>query len=147
MATDEIQALGLGALLHDVGKTKVDKRILDKAGPLTPEERRVFQRHPEYGAEILEDEGLPTDSVYHVVLEHHEMCDESGYPQRLTGERIHPHAKVCCVIDVFDDLTSDKGRRRGVSAYEALRMMRDEMSGCFERELWRQFAVMLGSEE
>jgi len=147
MGTEEIQHFGLGALLHDVGKTKVDKRILDKRGPLTIEERRVFERHPEFGAEILEGEGLPADSIYHVALEHHEACDGSGYPQRLKRDQIHPHAKVCYVIDVFDDLTSDKTYRRGVPAYEGLRVMRDEMSGCFESEVWRKLAALLAVEK
>jgi len=144
---DVVENLGLAALLHDVGKINVDKGILEKRGPLTPEERHIFEQHPQYGVSILEKGAPLADGVYRVVLEHHERCDGSGYPQGLVRDQIHPDAKICGLVDVFDTLTSDRGGKRGVTAYEALRTMRDEMAGCFEADLWGRFATLLAVEE
>ena len=77
----------MGALLHDVGKIVVPPEILNKPGPLTPEERAVMERHPEAGVELIDDLEFPWD-VRPMVRHHHEAWDGSGYPAHLAGEEI-----------------------------------------------------------
>ncbi len=106
-----------------------------------------MKRHPQYGADLLADvHGYP-DTAGHMALEHHEKCDGSGYPQGLRGDLIHPGARIACLADVFDSLTTDRLYQPGVSAYEALRVMRDEMDGSFDTTMWKQFVLLLGVEE
>lgn len=145
MATDTegLTDLGLGALLHDVGKTRVDRKILEKPGSLTEDEMRLVRMHPEWGLQMLKDAEL-SPSVYEVVQEHHEKCDGSGYPQGLVANEIHPFARVVCMINIFDALTTKRPYRPAYSFFEALRVMRDEMAQAFDQQMWRQFVLMLG---
>ena len=142
-----VEELGLGTFLHDVGKINVPERILEKKGPLTLEEMRVIMKHPEQGVAILQKVAPLEEGVYHIVLQHHEKCDGSGYPRRLKESGIHLYAKIACLIDVFDALTSDRPYKAGCSAYEAFKLMRDEMAGCFDRDLWREFAIVLAIDD
>jgi len=142
-----VEELGLGTFLHDVGKINVPERILEKKGSLTLEEMRVVMKHPEQGVAILQKVAPLDEGVYHIVLQHHEKCDGSGYPQRLREGSIHLYAKIACLIDVFDALTSDRPYKAGCPADEAFKLMRDEMAGCFDRDLWREFATVLAVDD
>jgi len=143
MDIEGLTDLGLGALLHDVGKTRVDEKILDKPGSLTEEEMQLVRMHPEWGLQILKDAEL-SPTVYEVVQEHHERCDGSGYPQALLANEIHPFARIVCMINVFDALTTNRPYRPAYSFFEALRVMRDDMAEAFDQQIWRQFVMMLG---
>jgi len=143
----DIQNLGLGALLHDVGKARIDRNILEKRGPLAREEMDLIKQHPARGLEVLRKGPDLPESVYLTVSQHHEKCDGSGYHQGLSAQDIHPFAKIACVADVFDALTSDRPYKRGVSAFQAFTIMRDEMAGSFDRPIWEQLALMLTPKE
>lgn len=135
--------LGLGALLHDVGKTRIDQKILYKPGSLDEEETRLVKMHPEWGLQMLRDAELsPTVSA--VIHEHHEKCDGTGYPQGLLANEIHPFARLVCMINVFDGLTTKRPHRPAYSFFEALRVMRTEMNDAFDQQMWRPFVLMLG---
>ena len=143
MDTEGLTDLGLGALLHDAGMTRVDESILQKSGPLTDEEMRRVRMHPEWGLQMLRDAEL-APSVLEVIHQHHERCDGSGYPQGLVANEMHPFARVVSMIDVFDALTTSSPFRQDKSFFEGLRSMRDEMAEAFDQQMWRQFATMLG---
>jgi ribonuclease P protein subunit RPR2 len=107
-----------GFLLHDVGKVAVPDAILFKPDPLSPEERRMIERHPEIGCEILRDVeflGAAKDVVRH----HHERWDGGGYPDGLGGEDIPPSARVFAVADTLDALTTDRPYRSASSFAQA----------------------------
>jgi HD-GYP domain-containing protein (c-di-GMP phosphodiesterase class II) len=108
---DDVEArllkLGLGLLLHDVGKLAVPASILEKPGALTPEERVVVQTHPDAGAELL-DSAKFSPLVRAIVREHHERWDGRGYPRRLGGTQITELARICAVADVYDAVTSER---------------------------------------
>ena len=143
----DIQDLGLGALLHDIGKARIDRKILEKRGPLAHEEMGLVKQHPAWGLELLSKGPKLPEPVLLTVSQHHEKCDGSGYHQGLSAQSIHPFAKIACVADVFDALTSDRPYKRGVSAFQAFTIMRDQMAGSFERPIWEQLALMLSLEE
>jgi len=148
MDSDSICGLGLGALFHDIGMTKVDRRIIEKSEALDSAERVALQRHTTIGADLLQSGGALdiSDGVLRVVAEHHEKCDGSGYPQGLEASEIHPWARITAVADVFDDLTCSRPWRKGLAFFEALKTMRDDMEGAFDKAAWRQFVEMLGQE-
>ncbi|ADU26252.1 HD-GYP domain-containing protein [Ethanoligenens harbinense] len=112
--------LGLGALLHDIGKVFIDKKILDKPGPLDDEEMEEMNKHAALGYEFLRDHSeLPVTS-YVAVLQHHERYDGTGYPYGLKGEEISEFARIIAVADVYDALNSDRPYRRAILASNAM---------------------------
>jgi len=145
---DSIRGVGLGALLHDIGMTKVDRQIIEKGEALDSDERRALQEHPAIGADLLQSGGAldPSDGVLRLVAEHHERCDGSGYPHGLTKDDIHPWARIAAVADVFDDLTCSRPWRKALPFFDALKTMRNDMEGAFDLPAWRQFVEMLGQE-
>jgi HD-GYP domain-containing protein (c-di-GMP phosphodiesterase class II) len=101
-----LQKIGLGLLLHDIGKLIVPKDVLDKPGRLTEEEWAVMRRHPVVGCDMLGDDA--SFLVRAVVRHHHERWDGKGYPDRLAGNRIHQFARIAAVADVYDAVTSER---------------------------------------
>ncbi|MEU5638199.1 HD-GYP domain-containing protein [Streptomyces milbemycinicus] len=106
-----LEALRIAGVLHDVGKLGVPTRLLRKNGPLTPEERRAIELHPEYGHEMVRGIGF-LGEAREAVLHHHERLDGSGYPYGLAGADIPEAARVVAVADAFDAMTSTRTYRR-----------------------------------
>lgn len=144
MGATVLHDLGLGALLHDVGKMKVDARILQKRGPLSADEWRVVKLHPDLGVRMLRGSTELPETVYSIVHQHHEKCNGTGYPRRLRGYDIHPFARIVCLVDVFDALTTNRPYKLAMSSHDALKLMRDEMDGCFEPDKWRELVLLVG---
>jgi len=111
MDDSRVEVLRFAGILHDVGKLGVPTRLLRKDGPLTPEERRVIELHPEYGHEIVRGIGFLGEARA-AVLHHHERLDGSGYPYGLLGGQIPESARVVAVADAFDAMTSTRSYRR-----------------------------------
>ncbi|MGW3568127.1 HD-GYP domain-containing protein [Streptomyces sp. NPDC000941] len=111
MNGDRLEALRIAGVLHDVGKLGVPTRLLRKNGPLTPDERRAIELHPEYGHEMVRGIGF-LGEARDAVLHHHERLDGSGYPYGLAGADIPEAARVVAVADAFDAMTSTRTYRR-----------------------------------
>ncbi|MEW5929989.1 MAG: HD domain-containing phosphohydrolase [Gemmatimonadota bacterium] len=124
----------MGALLHDVGKIDVPVAVLNKSGALTPAERAIMERHPDAGVALLADIEFPWD-IRPMVRHHHERWTGGGYPTGTAGEAIPLSARILCIADVFDALTSDRPYRRGFSPVQALEIMHGPMRGHFDPEL------------
>ncbi|WP_432253146.1 HD-GYP domain-containing protein [Streptomyces sp. HNM1019] len=123
MSGDRLEAVRIAGILHDVGKLGVPTRLLRKNGPLTPDERRVIELHPEYGDEMVRGIGFLGEARA-AILHHHERLDGSGYPYGLAGAQIPEFARVVAVADAFDAMTSTRtySRARPVpTAVEELR--------------------------
>jgi len=118
LSCSDMISLEYGALLHDVGEIGVPDAILRKAGPLTEEEWIHVRRHVEYGAEILTGIDF-LEGAAHVVAQHHERYDGSGYPRGLVGEDICVGARIFAVADTFDAMTSDRPYRDAYPVDEA----------------------------
>ncbi|MFF3749633.1 HD-GYP domain-containing protein [Streptomyces sp. NPDC002018] len=112
MEPDRIEMLRFAGILHDVGKLGVPTRVLRKDGPLTPEERRMIELHPEYGHEMVRGIGFLGEART-AILHHHERLDGTGYPYGLAGPQIPEFARVVAVADAFDAMTSTRSYRRG----------------------------------
>ena len=113
----------LGALLHDIGKIIVPTEVLNKAGDLTAEEWEIMKRHPEAGLDLVADIDFPGD-VRSIIRNHHERWDGSGYPDGLKGDEIPFAARILCVADVYDALTTARSYRDSLSHTRAAEVMR-----------------------
>ncbi|HYK39155.1 MAG TPA: diguanylate cyclase, partial [Candidatus Eremiobacteraceae bacterium] len=115
----EIEEIRLGAVLHDIGKVGIPEQILNKSGPLNPEEWEMMKSHVVFGAKILEPL-TPLSRIREMVLHHHEFFDGSGYPDALSGEQIPLGARIVAVADAYDTITSDRTYKKGRAASDAL---------------------------
>ncbi len=102
-----LQVLGRAGLLHDVGKLRIPRSILDKTGALTEPEWRVMRTHPELGLALLGESGRFSPEML-AVLYHHERMDGTGYPHGLASAEIPIEARIVAVADTYDGLTSDR---------------------------------------
>ena len=115
----DLDAIEIGALLHDIGKIGVPEAILHKPGPLTDEEWKVMKRHPLVSEHILAGIGL-SPLVLQIARSSHERIDGQGYPDGIAGDEIPLPARIVLVADAFDAITSDRPYRRGQSVIDAL---------------------------
>ncbi len=140
----ELRVLGTGALLHDIGKSLIDKRIINKNGPLNSEEWAKMKEHPVQGVKLLRQTGGVPEECFTVVSQHHERCDGSGYPRGLRGDKIHPYGRVSAIADVFDAMTTKRVYRNAVGTFTALQTMKTEMHDGLDQDMFREFVQLLG---
>jgi diguanylate cyclase (GGDEF)-like protein/putative nucleotidyltransferase with HDIG domain len=136
----------IGALLHDVGKIEVPSEILNKPGKLTDDEFRIMMRHCEAGVELLGDMEFPWD-IRPMVLHHHEKWNGKGYPHGLSGENIPLPARILCIADVYDALTSTRSYRQAFGREEALGIMSRDRGEAFDPVLFSIFERMIARRE
>ncbi|MBO8128299.1 MAG: HD domain-containing protein [Peptococcaceae bacterium] len=115
--------LGMGALLHDLGKTKINLEILNKKEPLTSEEMEIIKQHPLDSYKMLSDMSDVSNLSAITAYQHHERHQGQGYPQGLAGDDIHVFAKIVSVADVFDALTADRVYRSAYPAHQAYELL------------------------
>ncbi len=134
---DQLKQLGLAALLHDVGRTRISKSILYKQSALSVEEFAEVKKHTVYGFEMLKNYNF-SDTVTRTALQHHERMDGSGYPHGLCGEDIEFSARIVAVADVFDALLADRPFRKAFYPHEAVEIIINS-SGQFDPEILKIF--------
>ena len=125
------EALELGAMLHDIGEIRTPEAVLQKPGPLTPEERRLVVQHPAQGMDLLETVPLLTPAL-DVVGGHHERFDGGGYPHGLSGDDIPLTARLFAVVDALDAMTHDQPYQRARPVSEAIEVLRQEAGKQFD---------------
>ena len=138
----EIEALRVGALLHDVGKLAVPDYILNKPGKLTPAEFEKMKIHTVVGAEILGRVRFPYP-VVPIVRYHHERWDGKGYPEALQGEQIPMTARILSVVDCFDAVREDRPYRRGMTREQAINLIREGYGTQFDPKVIDTFVEHL----
>ncbi len=140
-AGNDLGQIATGALLHDLGKLEIDQRLLTKDNRLSDSERREMQKHPSLGFRRLCRQNDLSPGQLMMVYQHHERLDGNGYPVGIPGNEIHPWAKVCSVVDVFDALTSDRPYRMALSHEVAMQSLERDTNTAFEAEMlscWKQ---------
>jgi putative nucleotidyltransferase with HDIG domain len=140
-----LSELGVGALLHDIGKVKIPERIIRKKSALSPAEFAVMKKHPGFGNEILKETNLLIEDSYIPVMQHHERMDGSGYPRGLNKNLIHDYGRMIAVADVFDALTTERVYQSAIATYPALKLMY-ESTGHFDQKLLREFTILMGPD-
>lgn len=118
LKASEIEEVRLGGMLHDVGKVGIMESILNKNGPLNPDEWEAMKRHVEYGAKLLEPL-RGTDRIRAMVAHHHEFFDGSGYPDGLAGNQIPLGARIVAIADAYDTITSERTYKKARTPEEA----------------------------
>jgi HD-GYP domain-containing protein (c-di-GMP phosphodiesterase class II) len=124
LSAGERRDLEFAALLHDVGKVRVPNEIINKAGPLTPEERAIMERHTIEGERLLHRVGGLLGEIGRVVRSCHERWDGEGYPDGLEGEQIPLLARIVACCDAFNAMTSDRSYRKALPLDEAVAELR-----------------------
>jgi putative two-component system response regulator len=145
LGPDDLEAVGYGAVLHDIGKIGVPEHVLLKPGPLDEDDWAHMRRHPGIGAVIVEPLQLGR-LVAPIVRGHHERWDGGGYPDGLRGEQIPLGARIVAVVDAYDAITEDRPYRKARSADEAREEIAAGAGLQFDPELARTFVESLDIE-
>ncbi|MEO5367699.1 MAG: HD-GYP domain-containing protein [Magnetococcus sp. WYHC-3] len=136
--------VGVGAMLHDIGKMKTPPEVLNKNGRLTNEEFAIMRNHVVYSAEILSQSPGFSQTAIHVAGQHHERFDGSGYPHGLKGDEISLYGQMAAIVDVYDAITSDRCYHKGMTPHEALKKMLEWSQYHFKPELYQSFVRVVG---
>ncbi len=132
---NQLTELGIGALLHDIGKIELPSELLNKTTRWTPEEQEIAKQHTINGFNILRKQHDISLLSAHVALQHHERLDGSGYPQGLRGNQIHEYAQIVAICDVYDSLTTPRPWRRRYMPQDALEYLMGAGGHLFEHRL------------
>ncbi|MDR2625005.1 MAG: HD-GYP domain-containing protein [Zoogloeaceae bacterium] len=139
-----IKEIALGALLHDVGKSKVPDAILNKPGSLTAAEFTRMREHVTFGIQILEETPGIAPISMQVAAQHHERYDGSGYPHRMKGEALSLYGQMSSIVDVYDAISSDRVYHKGMQPSEALKKLLEWSDHHFEAKLVHSFIRAIG---
>jgi putative nucleotidyltransferase with HDIG domain len=141
---DTIQAIGVGALLHDVGKMKVPDAVLNKPGKLTDDEFKIMKSHVVHSRILLEDTPGMTQIGIDVAAQHHERFDGSGYPLGLKQDGISLYGQMAAIVDVYDAITADRCYHKGMETPVALRKLVEWSKFHFNEKLVHSFVRSVG---
>lgn len=130
---------GLGGLLHDIGKRKINEGVINKITALTEQEWAEMKNHPVYGRDFLKDIPFVPQEAKDAVYEHHENFDGTGYPQKIKEENISKLARIVTIADVFDALTTKRSYHKAVGPVEALNTMYSMQPGKFDPMIFKSF--------
>jgi len=139
-----VKEVGVGGLLHDIGKTNIPDELLNKKGTLTENEYIIMKEHVVQGTVLLYDYSDIYDTSVCVASQHHERFDGTGYPNGLKGEEISKFGQMAGIVDVYDAITSDSHYRRGIQPTEALKKLYEWSKYHFNNDLVQQFIRCVG---
>jgi putative nucleotidyltransferase with HDIG domain len=138
----EVEEIRLGGMLHDVGKVGIPESVLNKCGPLNPDEWETMKRHVEFGSKLLEPL-RGTERICNMVRHHHEFFDGSGYPQGFAGSQIPLGARIVAIADAYDTITSERTYKKAHTPEEAFLELERCGGAQFDPELVRVFVSRL----
>jgi len=140
----QLNELGIGALLHDVGKLRVPLDILNKPDRLTNDEFEVMKKHTLFGYDLLKNKNELSQEALDILQQHHERVDGHGYPYGLESQSIGLYSKIVKIVDVYDAVTSKRAYQNDISPYQALNCIYSDRNGAFDEELVQQFLKHMG---
>ena len=138
-----VGVLGVGALLHDIGRKELPDKILRKTEALTQAERSFYEMHCQFGLEVVQPMGL-APAALSIIREHHEMFDGSGYPARLKGESISLLSRIVAIANYYDELCNPPSTADALTPHEALSLMFAKLRSKFDPKLLQVFIRCLG---
>lgn len=139
----DLEELGLGCLFHDIGKRNVSLDILCKKGPLDETEWEQMKRHPQFGLMILNQNPNITDAMKAACFEHHESWAGNGYPQQISGNEIHPFARIVAITDTYDAMTTQRSYNVPMKPFDAVQMMKEKLAGRYDPEMLKAMHTVL----
>jgi len=143
LSKNEMTLLAEGALLHDVGKSKIDSSIINKDGPLNSYEFEIIKKHPLYGEEILSASGEIKQEIIDIVSKHHEKTNGKGYPRGVGKEELSKLVQIVTIADIFDALTTKRSYKEALSSFEAFSLMLSKMRDELNIEILQKFISSL----
>jgi hypothetical protein len=146
LSVDQRRNLGLAAVMHDVGKTRIPQEILRKPGSLSAEEFRLVQEHAANGADMLAGDRLLAPCA-HIVRAHHERVDGAGYPDGLAGSSIPIEARIIAACDAFDAITHDRDYRRGLPVGLSLAILNSNAGQQWDAEVVRHLMMVVADSD
>jgi len=144
LSEEQLKTLGLGGLLHDLGKLRVDVNIITKPGRLTDSEFDEIKEHPGYGAEIIKEMEGVTDEVMQIVHGHHLRYDRTGYPSNVPGEVISPLVEMTAIADAYDAMTTLRSYQRPFTPRKAIARLKDVRGSSLHPDYVTHFIESLG---
>jgi len=133
-----------GALFHDIGKSKIDRKVLVKEGRLNKTEMDFLKMHPKYGIDLLAfSETFPKLALF-IIYQHHEADDGSGYPKGIKGPQIHLLSKLVSIANTYDNHCNKRNPAESLTPYEALSYMFSRQKDAFDQKLLSAFIKCLG---
>ena len=144
MQKSELEMLGLGGLLHDLGKIRIPLEILNKPSSLTADEFEVMKTHPVIGYDLLKEQGDVPEVVLDIVKHHHERRNGKGYPSNLDGDKINNMTRIIAIVDVYDAITSDRCYHDAITPYDAIKNMYEWVNEDFDKDIIENFIKCLG---
>jgi len=136
---NDLETLGIGALLHDLGIMKMPDKLLNKPSSLSKEEWEIIKMHPIYGYETITEAGNLDEAHAIIALQHHENYDGSGYPLGITGDQFSEFAQIVSLADRFDAITSERSYRKAYPPIEAYEMCEASMNYLVSESVARAF--------
>jgi putative nucleotidyltransferase with HDIG domain len=134
---NELKGIATGGLLHDIGKRFLPKNLLTKTIAFTDRERRIINQHPTKGYVELHRHQSISRGQKMMVYQHHERMNGQGYPVGITGEEIHPWARICAVVDVHEAMTGKRCYRNADPVPKVLAYLREKADAYFDKEIFR----------
>ncbi|MGI8728075.1 MAG: HD-GYP domain-containing protein [Solirubrobacterales bacterium] len=141
--SDQLEDLRYAAIFHDIGKIAIPDAILNKQGPLTPDEREVMMSHTTVGERILAPITVLSDDVRKMVRHDHERWDGHGYPDGLGGQQIPLGARIIFVVDSYHAMTSDRPYRKSIGEKEAIQELRRHSGTQFDPAVVSAFLAIV----
>ncbi len=142
---NKLNVLGRAGILHDLGKKNIPNEIVNKNGRLTDEEFSTMKNHPTLAVEILKELGENNQLVLDAIEQHHEKLDGSGYPKGLKAQEIHILSQIIAIVDIFDALTTKRSYKEALKTFDALSIMKNEMTTELNPHLLAEFMVFMGN--
>ncbi len=138
---EQLEILGKGAFLHDVGMLEIDDKILNKKDKLTPKEIEEIEKHPLYGAEKVKE--LGNEEIINIIKMHHEKLDGSGYPNGLKGDEISEYARIVGLADLYAALTEYREYRDKFYAHDAMKMLMEASNKKMDFKIMKKFLTKM----
>ncbi len=144
--SEELFEYGLGALLHDIGKSRIARRVLNKRGALDPAERELIETHPVQGVAMCANLGI-SQNTFNCILFHHERMDGSGYPSGIASSEIPLAVRIIGMADVYDAMTTKRPYASAMKPFEALNIIRYDQGAKFDMEVYKRFVEVLSGAD
>lgn len=131
-----VQKIGVGAMLHDLGKMQIPGEVLNKPTELDADEMALIKTHPQLGYDLLKDNNFISPLSRQIVLLHHEKLNGSGYPHHMVGDQIPIHVRIVTVCDIFNAISSNRAYKEKLNADQALEILRAESVYELDRDIY-----------
>jgi HD-GYP domain-containing protein (c-di-GMP phosphodiesterase class II) len=144
LSNENIEFCITGALLHDLGQVHIEEEFFQRSGPLTPQEFEQVKEHVNFGLRILADDDNSSDIILHIVLEHHERVDGSGYPNGLKKDEISLYGRMFAIVDTYDAVTNNRHHKKALPSSVGMRTLLQLSKKHFDQGLVHQFIKCMG---